>query len=121
MTTTAGGEGAAGPVTALTGPPLAPAQEAALVLMEVAATDERVTAMETKTAKAERHAAELAQAAADGLAEARADADAAMERAAAVFGAEPGQIRELATAVAAEHTRHARALGKLAASLGGEG
>jgi hypothetical protein len=123
MSTTAGagGKGEAGPVTALSGPAAVAPQEAAMALMDVAATDQAVERMHAKVAKAERQAGELVSTARDGLDQATAEAQESLERAAALLGGGPQEILDAARAVAAEHDRHSTAMGKIAAALGGEG
>jgi hypothetical protein len=116
MSSTAGAAGQAGPVSGLAGPP---GQEASLALADVAAAGDTLARMKAKAAKAERQAAELHETAAAGLAQAEADENAATERAVALLGGGAAGVRMLAAQVAAEHSRHADAMARLAAAVEG--
>jgi hypothetical protein len=123
MSKTAGGQGEAPPVTAVTGPGVTSEQAVAVTLLEVASADEVLERMRDKVAKAKRQAVEQVDTATEGLAVAQTAAEAAMAAALAVIpGADESQVRELAGNLAAEHTRHQAALAKLAAvaTTGGE-
>jgi hypothetical protein len=120
MSTTAGAKGAALPVTAEAGPPLAPHQEAALALAEVGAADDRLSRARAKLAKL-RAGQAAAEAETEALVEqAEAEVNAVLEAACTLLGTEDtAQVRELAAAHVAEQARHEAELTRLLAAASG--